>query len=278
MDVPPPPPPQAPPGYGNAMLQEEAGHGGVWGAQQRTVKLAARSLITLQSRPRSEEAREALLHGANAALVQHVADTDSAGADSQPLGPRREPGMHCNCHCNHDPWAYMRGTAPPIDWSATPPPPTALPAPPPCSGTPHEWPGCKAPMRVGGAVAPLGGLPGLPKLLPVESSDLPTLGPAPGMWSDGGGSRPADMTPMPPGPPPDPQRPPPPPPSADGGSPPAVPAMTAAGPVMDCIGPKGPMVCPQDPANQNGWWGRPRPEKDVYYNAAADANKQMAIR
>lgn len=251
-----------------------------------------RSLISLESRPRSESAREALLHGANAALLQqHVAkyaySSASAGrdaqqqmmADLQPLGPRLEPGMHCNCHCNHDPWFYMRGTAPPFDWSQTPAPPTVLPAPPPCSGTGQEWPGCAPPYRVGGPVLPIGGLPGLPKLLPVESSDLPTLGPAPGVFmpADRGGSagvRPSDVTGPPPGPPSDPVRPAPPPPDPDPGSPPAVPEITAAGPVKDCIGPKGPIICPPDPANKNGWWGKPRDTSDIYYVAGADPNKQ----
>eukprot|EP00746_Dinoflagellata_sp_MGD_P016442 gnl/MRDRNA2_/MRDRNA2_137108_c0_seq1.p1 gnl/MRDRNA2_/MRDRNA2_137108_c0~~gnl/MRDRNA2_/MRDRNA2_137108_c0_seq1.p1 ORF type:complete len:409 (-),score=73.63 gnl/MRDRNA2_/MRDRNA2_137108_c0_seq1:57-1283(-) len=261
------------------------------GMRQQSGRLAVRSLISLESRPRSEAAREALLHGASASLMQQYSGSyeylSQGTSDAQqqspdpvghpPLGPRREPGMHCNCHCNHDPWFYMRGTAPPIDWSLTPPPPTVLPAPPPCSGTSQEWPGCPAPRKIG-LHMPLGGLPGLPKLLPVTSDDLPTLGPAPGVWAPGDGpDRPSDVTGPPPGPPPEPQRPPPPPPDPDPGSPPAVPEMTAAGPVMDCIGPNGPMVCPPDPANKNGWWGKPRDNEDIYYNGGADANFQDAL-
>lgn len=290
----PPPPPQ---GWGpsqavSAPNYDEAPEGSsspILGMRQKNGRLVGvRSLISLESRPRSEAAREALYHGASAALLQqhvatyayssHTADGNAQQQKvGQPLGPRREPGMHCNCHCNHDPWFYMRGTMPPFDWSLTPAPMTKLPAPPPCSGTGQEWPGCPAPMRTALHV-PLGGLPGLPKLLPVTKDDLPTLGPAPGVWEPANRDvRPGDATPMPPGPPPDPERPPPPPPPADPGSPPEVPEITAAGPVKDCVGPHGPIVCPPDPLNQNGWWGKPRQEKDIYYVAGADPNKQDAL-
>jgi hypothetical protein len=119
----------------------------------------------------------------------------------------------------------------------------------------------------------------LPKLLPVTSDDLPTLGPPPGVWIPADGQdRPTDVTGPPPGPPPEPLRPMPPPPAPDdSGPPPAVPEMTAQGPEKNCIGPHGPIVCPPDPVNKNGWWGKPREGQDIYYTAGADANFQDAL-
>lgn len=235
--------------------------------RERNGPLARLALVALSSRPRNGPQRDAFRLGAAAAanLPSDAGERAAFLQENQPLGPRANPGMYCNCHCNHDPWFWKRGTPVPFDWSQTPPPLDYVIPPPPCSGTAQEWPGCPAPMNVGGPVAPIAGLPGLPALKPVDASDLPTLGPVP----TGHPNFP------PPGPPPEPVRPPPPPMSPEEAAAAAAADGGPAGPDKNCVGPGREMiVCPPDPVNEKGWWGKKRPDSDVFYTSGADPHHE----
>lgn len=176
----------------------------------------------------------------------------------QPIGLRvhKKPGMHCNCHCNFDPFAWQRQFPPPFDLRNLP----ATPAPPlpiqPCSATAQEWPGCPAPTQNYGPVLGVPGSPGVPQLPDIKASDIRPLVAAP------------TGTPAPPAPPPEPQPPPPPPPDPN---PPAAgeAAQTfSAGASSDCIdSSRNHVPCPPDPVMRGGWWGKALDPGNVYYTS-----------